>query len=120
METFCQLIVELIARPVHEDVFSLDLKPMNAVKMTRRDLKEELTTTQMNRPYVNNNSFGATYGEHRAFLELDDDAHYEVYKFAKEKGLDFVETLCAKGCLSLLKLFTPDYLKVASLSLIHI
>lgn len=115
-----KLIVELIARPVHEDVFNLDLKPMNAVKMTRRDLSEELTTTQMNRIYDSPNSFGRTYGEHRAFLELDDQAHYEVYKFAKEKGLDFVETLCAKGCLSMLKLFTPDYLKVASRDLTNL
>lgn len=115
-----KLIVELIARPVHEDVFNLDLKPMNAVKMTRRDLSEELTTTQMNRIYDSPNSFGRTYGEHRAFLELDDQAHYEVYKFAKEKGLDFVETLCAKGCLSMLRLFTPDYLKVASRDLTNL
>lgn len=115
-----KLIVELIARPVHEDVFDFDLKPMNAVKMTRRDLNEELTTTQMNRIYDTPNSFGRTYGEHRAFLELDDEAHYEVYKFSKEKGLDFVETLCAKGCLSLLKLFTPDYLKVASRDLTNL
>ena len=115
-----KLIVELIARPVHEDVFGFDLKPMNAVKMTRRDLNEELTTTQMNRIYDTPNSFGRTYGEHRAFLELDDEAHFEVYKFAKEKGLDFVETLCAKGCLSLLKLFTPDYLKVASRDLTNL
>ena len=115
-----KLIVELIARPVHEDVFGFDLKPMNDVKMTRRDLNEELTTTQMNRIYDTPNSFGRTYGEHRAFLELDDEAHYEVYKFAKEKGLDFVETLCAKGCLSLLKLFTPDYLKVASRDLTNL
>lgn len=115
-----KLIVELIARPVHEDVFGFDLKSMNAVKMTRRDLNEELTTTQMNRIYDTPNSFGRTYGEHRAFLELDDEAHFEVYKFAKEKGLDFVETLCAKGCLSLLKLFTPDYLKVASRDLTNL
>lgn len=115
-----KLIVELIARPVHEETFNLDLKPMNAVKMTRRDLNEELTTTQMNRPYNTPNSFGRTYGEHRAFLELDDQAHYEVYKYAKEKGLDFVETLCAKGCLSMLKLFTPDYLKVASRDLTNL
>ena len=115
-----KLIVELIARPVHEDVFGLDLKPMDAVKMTRRDLNEELTISQMNRPYVNPNSFGATYGEHRAFLELDDQAHYEVFKLAKEKGLDFIETLCAKGCLSLLNLFTPDYLKVASRDLTNL
>lgn len=51
---------------------------------------------------------------------MDDQAHYEVYKFAKEKGLDFVETLCAKGCLSMLKLFTPDYLKVASRDLTNL
>lgn len=115
-----KLIVELVARPVHEDVFGLDLKPMNAVKMTRRDLDEELTPTQMNRIYDNANSFGRTYGEHRAFLELDDDAHFEVYKYAKEKGLDFVETLCAKKCLSMLKLFSPDYLKVASRDLTNL
>lgn len=115
-----KLIVELIARPVHVDEFPINLKPMNAVKMTRRDLNEELTTTQMNRIYDTPNSFGRTYGEHRAFLELDDEAHFEVYKFAKEKGLDFVETLCAKGCLSLLKLFSPDYLKVASRDLTNL
>lgn len=115
-----KLIVELIARPVHEEVFDLELKPMNAVKMTRRDLNEELSTTQMNRIYDTPNSFGRTYGEHRRNLELDDNAHYEVYKFAKEKGLDFIETLCAKGCLSLLKLFTPDYLKVASRDLTNL
>lgn len=115
-----KLIVELVARPVREEVFGLDLKPMNAVKMTRRDLNEELTTSQMNRPYDTPNSFGKTYGEHRAFLELDDQAHLEVYNFAKSKGLDFVETLCAKGCLSMLKLFTPDYLKVASRDLTNL
>ena len=98
----------------------MDLSPMNAVKMTRRDLDEELTVSQMNRPYNTPNSFGATYGEHRAFLELDDDAHYEVYKYAKSKGLDFIETLCAKKCLSLLKLFTPDKLKVASRDLTNL
>ena len=39
-----KLIVELVSRPVREEVFGLDLKPMDAVKMTRRDLNEELTT----------------------------------------------------------------------------
>ncbi len=115
-----KLIIELICRPVKEDVFGMNLSPMDAVKMTRRDLNEELTVSQMKRPYDTPNSFGATYGEHRAFLELDDDAHYEVYKYAKSKGLDFIETLCAKGCLSLLKLFTPDKLKVASRDLTNL
>ena len=37
-----KLIIELISRPVHEDVFGMDFMPMNAVKMTKRDLSEEL------------------------------------------------------------------------------
>lgn len=115
-----KLIVELVARPVKEELFGIDLKPMNAVKMTKRDLSEELTTSQMNRLYDSPNSFGRTYGEHRAFLELSDEEHFEVFKYAKSLGLDFVETLCAKGCLSLLKLFTPDFLKVASRDLTNL
>lgn len=115
-----KLIVELVARPVKEEVFGLELKPMNAVKLTKRDLNEELTTSQMNRPYDNPNSFGRTYGEHRAALELSDEEHFEVYKHAKKHGLEFVDTLCAVGCLSVLKLFTPDYLKVASRDLTNL
>lgn len=53
----------------------MDFMPMNAVKMTKRDLSEELAVSQMNQIYDNPNSFGRTYGEHRAFLELDDQAH---------------------------------------------
>lgn len=115
-----KLIIDLISRPIIESEFGFDLKPMNAVKLTKRDLSEELSDSQMKRPYVNENSFGATYGEHRAKLELSNEQHYEIYKYAKSKGLDFVETLCAIGCLSLLKLFTPDYLKVASRDLTNL
>ena len=98
-----KLIVDLVCRPIKEDVFGLDLDPIDAVKL-----------------YDSPHSFGRTYGEHRAALELSDDDHHEVYKYAKSKGLDFVETLCARGCLSLLKLFTPDYLKVASRDLTNL
>lgn len=115
-----KLIVDLVRRPIKEDVFGLDLKPIDAVKLTKRDLNEELSASQMKRIYDTPNSFGRTYGEHRAFLELSDEEHFEVYKYAKSNGLDFVETLCAKGCLSLLRLFTPDYLKVASRDLTNI
>jgi sialic acid synthase len=115
-----KLIVDLVSRPVKEEVFGLDLCPMDAVKMTKRDLNEELTDSQMNRLYDSPHSFGRTYGEHRAFLELTDEEHFEVYKHAKSLGLDFVETLCSRGCMSLLKLFTPDFLKVASRDLTNL
>ena len=115
-----KLLVDVVSRPIHDKLFGNDLPVMDAVKLTKRDLNQELSASQMRRPYVNNNSFAATYGEHRAFLELNDEEHFEVYKYAKEKGLDFVETLCAKGCLSMLKLFTPDKLKVASRDLTNL
>lgn len=113
-------IIELVSKPIIESDFNLSLKGIDAVKLTKRDLKEELTASQMARPYDSPHSFGKTYGEHREFLELNDEQHFELYNFAKSKGLDFVETLCSKGCLTLLKLFTPDFLKVASRDLTNL
>ncbi len=115
-----KLIIDLAVRPAKDTLFDLELPAMNAVKLTKRDLSQELSASQMNRPYDNANSFGKTYGEHREFLELNDEEHYEVYKYAKERGIDFVETLCAVGCLSMMKYFEPDYLKVASRDLTNL
>ena len=113
-------LIDVITEPVIDKLFGQRLMPMNAVKMTRRDLNEELSASEMHRPYSNEHSFGKTYGEHRAFLELNDEQHFEVFRYAKSKGLEFVETLCAKGCLSMLRLFTPDRLKVASRDLTNL
>jgi 3-deoxy-D-glycero-D-galacto-nononate 9-phosphate synthase len=115
-----KLIIDAAARPIIEDLFGYELKIMDAVKLTKRDLSQELSASQMAASYSNANSFGKTYGEHRAFLELNDEQHFEIYLYAKSYGLDFVETLCAIGCLSLLKLFTPDKLKVASRDLTNL
>lgn len=115
-----KLIVDGAAREVEEKLFGIRLKGMDAVKMTKRDLRYELSDSQMKRPYDGPNSFGKTYGEHREFLELSDEQHFEVYQYAKSLGLDFVETLCAPSCLSILNLFTPDYLKVASRDLTNL
>jgi len=93
---------------------------MDAVKLTKRDLSQELSDSQMNKPYLTQNSFGKTYGEHRKFLELSNEQHHELFNYSKQKGLDFIETLCSIGCLSLLKVFTPDKLKVASRDLTNI
>jgi sialic acid synthase len=115
-----KLLTEMVARKIDDALFNYNLKGMDAVKLTKRDLKHELSLSQMNRPYNSPHSFGSTYGEHREFLELTDEEHFEVYKHAKANGLDFVETLCAESCLSLLKLFRPDYLKVASRDLTNL
>jgi 3-deoxy-D-glycero-D-galacto-nononate 9-phosphate synthase len=115
-----KLLVDLVSRPVKEELFNIELMPMDAVKMTKRDLNEELSASQMNQIYDSPHSFGRTYGEHRAFLELTEQQHFEVYKHAKAKGLEFVETICAKGALKVLDLFRPDRLKVASRDLTNL
>ncbi len=114
------VIIDLISKPIEESLFNLELKGMDAVKLTKRDLNYELSASQMDRIYDTPNSFGRTYGEHRDFLELNDEEHFEVYKHAKSKGLDFVETLCAPSCTSMFKYFEPDYLKVASRDLTNL
>lgn len=109
-----KLIIDLVSRPVREELFNIELKPVDAIKLVKRDLSEEMAISLKNKIYDSPHSFGKTYGEHRAFLELTDMQHFEIYRHAKAKGLDVVETLCAKGTLSLLKLFIPDRIKVAS------
>lgn len=111
---YAKLLIEVAARPIVDKLFGEKLKGMNAVKLTKRDLKQELSASQMAKPYNTPHSFGKTYGEHRQVLELNNEEHFELYKYAKSLNLDFVETLCAPGTLSMLKLFTPDKLKVAS------
>lgn len=115
-----KLIVESLSWPIEDKLFDLKLKNFNAIKLTKRDLKHELSKSQMESIYDSPNSFGKTYGEHRKFLELDDEQHFEVYKYAKLKGFDFIETLCSPNCLSLLRLFKPDKLKVASRDLTNL
>lgn len=115
-----KLLIELVSLPIEIAGSSLKFKGLNAIKLVKRDLKAELSLSQMNRIYDSPHSFGRTYGEHRQFLELTDEQHFEIFKHAKKHGLDVVETLCAPACLSLLKLFTPDYLKVASRDLTNL
>lgn len=115
-----KLLIDVIARPITDKFNNKVVKGMDAVKFTKRDLKQELSKSQMERTYDSPNSFGKTYGEHREFLELTDEEHFELYKYSKIKNLEFVETICGIGCLSILKLFKPDKLKVASRDLTNL
>ena len=55
-----------------------------------------------------------TYGEHRKALELNDQEHLSSFNMQSRKVLISWKPCAHQGALSLLKLFTPDYLKVAS------
>src|SRR3954451_4002063 len=60
---------------------------VNAVKLQKRDNRTLYTRTMYDMPYDNENSFGATYGEHREALEFGRDQYLDLQNYAKELGL---------------------------------
>lgn len=113
-------LIRIAAHPSPADEPERTIPGVNAVKFTKRDLEFELSPEIMDRPYDSPHSFGRTYREHREYLELSEDEHLELYCMAKAYDLDFIETICHPPCLSMLDLFTPDALKVASRDLTNL
>ncbi len=64
----------------------------HAVKLQKRDNRGLYTQAAYDKPYDNENSFGATYGEHREFLEFGAHEYRELQAYAKELGVDFFST----------------------------
>jgi sialic acid synthase len=64
----------------------------HAAKLQKRDNRGLYTRAAYNKPYDNENSFGATYGEHREFLEFGAKEYRELGAYAKEIGIDFFAT----------------------------
>jgi len=63
---------------------------VDAVKFQKRNNKELLTPEQYAAPHPNPaNSYGATYGEHREFLEFDVDQHRQLKAWCEEFGLTY-------------------------------
>jgi N-acetylneuraminate synthase/sialic acid synthase len=65
---------------------------VQAVKFQKRDNKSLYTKTFYDSPYDNENSYGATYGKHREFLEFGMQEYMELKKCADENGVEFMAT----------------------------
>jgi N-acetylneuraminate synthase/sialic acid synthase len=64
----------------------------HAVKLQKRDNRNLYTREAFSRPYDNESSFGATYGEHREALEFGRDEYLELQAYARELGVAFFST----------------------------
>jgi sialic acid synthase len=64
----------------------------HAVKLQKRNNRGLYTRAAYDRPYDNENSFGATYGEHREFLEFGLKEYKELQAYARELDIDFFAT----------------------------
>jgi sialic acid synthase len=87
---------------------------VHAVKLQKRDNRTLYTRAQYEAPYDNENSFGATYGEHREALELDRGAYAELQACAKELGLVFFATAFDVPSADLLAELEMPAFKIAS------
>lgn len=91
-----------------------------AAKFQKRHNRELLTPEQYDAPHPNPaNSYGATYGEHREFLEFNIDQHAELKKYAESIGIQWAtsvwETTSAKETIGL----NPEFIKVPSACNLH-
>jgi N-acetylneuraminate synthase/sialic acid synthase len=64
----------------------------DAVKLQKRDNRSLYTREMYNKPYDNENSFGATYGQHREALEFGRAEYQELQRYARELGITFFAT----------------------------
>lgn len=85
-----------------------------AVKLQKRDNKTLYTTEMYNKPYDNENSYGATYGEHREFLEFDKEQYRELQAYAREVGIIFFATAFDFPSADLLRSLDMPAYKIAS------
>jgi sialic acid synthase len=91
----------------------------NAVKLQKRDNRTLYTREFFNKPYDHENSFGATYGEHREALELGRSEYEELKAYAAELGITFFATVFDRPSADFAaELDLPAY-KIASADLVN-
>jgi sialic acid synthase len=64
----------------------------HAVKLQKRDNRSLFTREGYEKPYENENSFGATYGEHREALEFGREEYETLIEYSRRIGVTFFAT----------------------------
>ncbi len=90
----------------------------DAVKSAKRCISS-IPKEQYDMPYLNSNSFGETYGEHREALELEISQLRRLREYARSLGLHFgMSFTCERSLYDMLKL-DLDFIKVPSSQLVY-
>lgn len=86
----------------------------DAVKFQVKDIESAFPKELLDSPYINENSFGNTYREHKMQLELTHDEYAKLKKYSEEKGIIFFATPFDLKSLDFLKKINCSLYKVAS------
>ncbi|CAN5302159.1 N-acetylneuraminate synthase family protein [soil metagenome] len=90
------------------------------VKFQKRNNRELLTPEEYAAPHPNpSNSYGATYGEHREFLEFDADQHRQLMRWCSEFGIGYSTSVWDMTSAREMAALGPMMLKVPSACNLH-
>ena len=92
----------------------------SAVKLQKRSNKHQFTSKAYNSVYNSENSYGATYGEHREKLEFGRDEYIELKKYCANKGVVFFSTAFDIPSLEFLADLEMPIIKIASGDIVNI
>lgn len=87
----------------------------DVAKFQKRNNKELLSEEQFNAPHPNPlNSYGATYGEHREFLEFTVEQHYELMEYCNSKGIIYSTSVWDLTSAKEITSLNPKLIKIPS------
>lgn len=87
----------------------------DAIKFQKRCNRELLTPEQYNAPHpVPANSYGATYGEHREFLEFTVDQHRQLKEWCEEAGIEYSTSVWDLTSAKEIASLEPRFIKIPS------
>ena len=85
-----------------------------AVKLQKRDNDTLYTRSFYESPYNSENSYAATYGEHRDYLEFSFGQYLELQEFAAYLGITFIATAFDLPSVDFLEALDVPFYKIAS------
>lgn len=86
----------------------------HSYKLQKRSNRTLYTRAMYDKPYDNENSFGASYGDHREFLEFNREQYLEIKAYVESKGMVFFSTAFDFESVDFLEAIDVPAYKVAS------
>ncbi|XP_059622534.1 sialic acid synthase, partial [Phlebotomus argentipes] len=87
---------------------------VDCVKFQRSNLSAKFTRSALERPYTSLNSFGATYGEHKSFLEFSAEDFRDLQRFSAENDIIFTASAMDEVALDELLAMGVPLVKIGS------
>lgn len=86
----------------------------DCVKFQKSHLPSKFNSKALRRPYKCPNSWGNTYGEHKAYLEFSEEEFVQLKQFASEVGVLFAASAMDEVSLNFLQSLQVPFIKIGS------